>query len=121
MLGKKPYWVFVVRVANVLNSSLPKVLLKEFFEIFTVENDMYKTEEGYCPISCCVTNNALYFSTLYTTKVVDSYFFFRFIKVSRSRNKIVEPQMTTVQDRKTNSFVHFLGESAALQFCFEIY
>ena len=62
----------MVRVANVLNSSLPKVLLKEFFEIFTVENDMYKTEEGYCPISCCVTNNALYFSTLYTTKVIDS-------------------------------------------------
>ena len=25
------------------------------------------------------------------------------------------------QDRKTNSFVRFLGESAAQQFCFEIY
>ena len=29
--------------------------------------------------------------------------------------------LTTVQDRKTNSFVHFWGESAALHFCFEIY
>jgi cytosine/uracil/thiamine/allantoin permease len=27
----------------------------------------------------------------------------------------------TVQDRKTNSFIRFLGESAAQQFCFEIY
>ena len=29
--------------------------------------------------------------------------------------------LTTVQDRKTNSFAHLLGESAALQFYFEIY
>ena len=53
------------------------------------------------------------------------------IKVSRSRNKIVDVKilpktneqiyfsiLTTVQDRKTNSLVCFLGESAAQKFCF---
>ena len=29
--------------------------------------------------------------------------------------------MNSSQDRKTNLFVLFLGESAAVQFCFEIY
>ena len=56
------------------------------------------------------------------------------LKVSRSQNKIVEPQilpktngwicfsiLNSSQDRKTNLFVCFLGESVAQQFCFEIY
>ena len=55
------------------------------------------------------------------------------LKVSRSRNKIVEPQilsknericfsiLNSRQGRKTNSFVRFSGESVAQQFCFEIY
>ena len=65
------------------------------------------------------------------------------LKVSRSRNKIVEPKLLpkneqlgntwnlkskfkfqvfpSRQDRKTNSFVCFLGEVTAQQFCFEIY
>ena len=58
----------------------------------------------------------------------------KLLKVSRSRNKIIEPQILpknertnlffypeNSQDRKTNSFVRFLWESASLQFCFEIY
>ena len=57
-----------------------------------------------------------------------------FLKVSRSPNKIVEPQTlpknertffhsipTTIQDSKTNWFAHFSGKSADLRFCFEIY
>ena len=79
--------------------------------------------------------------------------FFYFIKVSRSRNKIVELKLllknkrtnlffypdnseiletwcqtkfkfqvfTSRQDRKTNSFVCFLGGVMAQQLCFEIY
>ena len=39
----------------------------------------------------------------------------------KTNEQICFPILTTVLDRKTNSFVHFLGESAALQFCFEIY
>ena len=76
-VGKKPYWLLVVRVTNVLNSFLPKVLLKNSLNssLWKVIC-MYKTEEGYCPISCCVTNNALYLSTLNTNKVVVSYIFF---------------------------------------------
>ena len=39
------------------------------------------------------------------------------LKVSRSRNKIVEPHIS----QKTNERICLLGESVALQFCFEIY
>ena len=46
--------------------------------------------------------------------------FMELLKVNRSQ-KIRFSILTTVQDRKTNSFVCFLGESAALQFCFEIF
>ena len=54
----------------------------------------------------------------------------KLLKVSRSRNKIVEPQilpknnysiLNSSQDRKINLYVHFLGESATQQLCFEIY
>ena len=56
------------------------------------------------------------------------------LEVSRSRNQIVEPQipqktnkqiwfsiLNSSQNRKTNSFVWFLGESVAQKFCFEIF
>ena len=45
---------------------------------------------------------------------------FCFIKVSRSQNKIVEPQILP-KNKRTKSFVCFLVESVAWQFCFEIY
>ena len=39
----------------------------------------------------------------------------------KTNERICFSILATVQDRKTNSFVSFLGEPAALQFCFEIY
>ena len=62
-------------------------------------------------ISNCVSRN----------KIICILFFdlihFRELKVSRSRNKIVEPPILP----KNKAMNLFLGESAALQFCFEIF
>ena len=52
---------------------------------------------------------------------------FSSLKVSRSWKQNFwaadspKKQTNSSQDRKTNSFFHFWGESAAVQFCFEIY
>ena len=39
----------------------------------------------------------------------------------KTNKRICFSILNSSQDRKTNSFIHFLGESAAQQFCFEIY
>ena len=56
--------------------------------------------------------------------------FLNLLKVSRSRNKIVESEHLpktneriyfSIQDRNTNSLVYFLGGVTARRFCFQIY